>query len=235
MTAPALIAAPAQTPDPQQDPAPAPQSARTIFLLTVVRALITFGKELSAALQHSAGAAKVPFDVAVRFGTCNIALLIARVTRGLELAAALEAKLTLRAHRSDPVRTAPTRRSLAARKPTGPRANVPGFDSADDVIPAIPTAEEIAAALRRLPLHAVLTQICSDLGLLPSDPLYQEVERAIMDANRAPIALGKDVRKRVALGIRNFIAPDLRFVWPKLPPLSDLLRPPATAAATGPP
>lgn len=232
MTAPALTAVLAQTPDPPQDLAPAPASPRIARLLTVLQALIVFGKELAATLQASASA-QAPFDIAVRFGTHSVAVILARIARGLQLAAALENKVALRAHRRDPVRAASARPPSSPRKPRSPRPKSPQQNEALDAVPTLPTVEEIAEKLRLRPIHAVLAEICSDLGILPSDPLYHHIECAIMENHGSAFVLWKDTRKRAA--VTNFIPPNVRFVWPKLPRLSELPLPRTAAGGTGPP
>jgi hypothetical protein len=42
-------------------------------------------------------------------------------------------------------------------------------------LPDVPSAEEIAAALRRRPAAAVIADICRDLGIVPAHPLWREV------------------------------------------------------------
>jgi hypothetical protein len=43
----------------------------------------------------------------------------------------------------------------------------------------LPTAEQIAAKVRRQPIGAVLADICRDLGIPPSHPLWDELRRVI--------------------------------------------------------
>lgn len=229
MTAAAATAEPAQNPDPPQDPAPAVAPTRTARLLGVLRALIAFGKQLAATVQNPP-AAEAHIDIAVRFGTYSVALILARITRGLQLAGALETKLALREHRPDPVRTVP------ARPPSSPKPRTPRTKPSQprDTDPAIlPTAEEIAEKLRRHPAHIVLREICSDLGLLPSDPLYHDVEDVLMRCNGDIMALWLDARKRMSA--RNFIPDNIRFVWPKRQQTWEPPVPAAACVATGPP
>ena len=69
-------------------PDPAPPSTRSFGLLVLVRALIDYGRELTATLRQHGTAA---LDFSVRhFGTDDVALILARITHGLHLAAALE-------------------------------------------------------------------------------------------------------------------------------------------------
>lgn len=231
MTAAAATAETIQNPDPPQDQAPAVAPTRTARLLGVLRALIAFGKQLAATVQNlPAGATEAHIDIAVRFGTYSIALILARITRGLQLAGALETKLALRENRPDPVRTAPAR-PRSSPKPRAPRPKPSQQQDADPTV--LPTAEEIAEKLRRHPAHVVLREICSDLGLLPSDRLYQDVEHLLMRLNGDIMALWLDARKRMSA--RHFIPDNVRFVWPKPLQTREAHVPAAACVATGPP
>jgi hypothetical protein len=44
----------------------------------------------------------------------------------------------------------------------------------------LPTAEQIAAEVRRRPIGAVIVDICRDLGITGSHPLWREVQWAII-------------------------------------------------------
>lgn len=218
MPASASTTAPAEQPDPYQARCATPFT-RTIRLLNIVRSLIAFGQDLAERLKrnHSPEAA---IREAPRFGTANIALMLQRILHGLRLAEALEIKL---ANRPEPVRTA----SSAPRKLSGPRPKAPRPTEADST--ALPTAEDIAQQLRTRPIHAVLLEICSNLGVLPSDPLWWEITSAVNATSF--VAFFKDAMKRLAFG--NLFPPNVRVIWPKLPPLD--LRSSAAPAATGPP
>src|ERR1700690_3352620 len=87
-------------PDRAADPdaASAPAPSRAGRLLGLVRKLIDYGKDLAHTLQQRTAATAL-FTVALQFGTRDIALILARITRGLRLANALEARLV-----SHPVR-----------------------------------------------------------------------------------------------------------------------------------
>ena len=76
-------------------------------------------------------------------------------------------------------RTAPGRRACApaARAEVGRRAVA---QEADPHLARLPTPAEIAAEVRRRPIGAVLADICRDLGIMPSDPLWRELQRAII-------------------------------------------------------
>src|SRR5271166_3482305 len=112
-------------------------------VLDVVRKLIDYGKELGTTLQRRAtsdlAAATLPF------GTRDIGLILARITRGLLLANALEARVVaLAARPAPPPRPA---RAPAQRAPRAPRAAPAARPTreADPRLALLPTPEQIAA------------------------------------------------------------------------------------------
>jgi hypothetical protein len=158
-------------------------------VLGLLRKLIDYGQELARTVQQHAAAGTL-LTVALQFGTRDIALILARITRGLRLASALEARLVSRPVRPDtesaPVRGTADGAKRTARR-TGPR---PG-------LPDIPTAEEIAAALRHRPAGAVIADICRDLGIVPAHPLWQEVMTVLSLHGGNFMALLNDVMVRL--------------------------------------
>ncbi len=103
-------------------PDPAPQATRSFSLLVLVRALIDYGRELTATLRQHGTAA---LGLSVRhFGTDDVALILARIAHGLHLAAALELRITATAPRLDadpkPHRT-PTHSTPRAPRTVAPR------------------------------------------------------------------------------------------------------------------
>ncbi len=207
MTAAANTADPAHHPDPHQDRPAAPLSTRATRLLGVLHALIAFGKQLADVLQRDPLDAEASFGVIHRFGTLRIKFMLARITRGLLLAEALQAKLARRADRPDPVRTprAP-REPSSPRKPRSPRANTPQPNSDDSLFASLPTAEEIAEQLRTRPVHAVLHEICSNLGIVPSDKLWRDIVNVLTENRGSFLKFWNDALDRSA--ITNFIPPD---------------------------
>jgi hypothetical protein len=72
-----------------------------------------------------------------------------------------------------------------------------GARTADPGLARLPTPEDIAAQVRRRPIGAVIADICRDLGIMPSNPLWRELPLAII-ANGGNLAtLVKDILKRV--------------------------------------
>ena len=161
----------------QSDPGPASTDKPGRFgrVLGLVRKLIDYGRELAASLQQ-----RSPADLAdswIRFGTRDIALILARITSGLQRAGALEARLAHCAARPDP-----EARPQATPPPRGTRAAAPATrrtGEADARLAHLPTPEQIAAEVRRRPIGAVIADICRDLGIVCSHPLWRELQRAI--------------------------------------------------------
>ena len=114
-------AAPPNRPDPHQDrPATgADAPTRTGRLLTLVRTLIAYGRHMAAALQQRTSATDLG-DITRNFGTIDIGEIVARITRGLLRAAALEARLISRPIREPAAPATPTVPSPAAPRPTPP-------------------------------------------------------------------------------------------------------------------
>jgi hypothetical protein len=154
-----------------------PKPSRVSGLLGLVRQLIDYGRQLAATLRGN------PHP----FGASDIALILARITRGLLRAEALEARIIRTAARLDAEPAPPRAASHRQMRPARPTAARPaGTDVA--LIPApgldpgisLPTPEQIAAEVRRRPIGAVIADICRDLGILPSHPLWRELQLAII-------------------------------------------------------
>jgi hypothetical protein len=196
MSAPPTAAGPANRPDPHQDrPATGTDApSRTGRLLGLVRALIDYGRQLAGTLQQRTSATNLA-DITRNFGTIDIGEILARITRGLLRAAALETRLDSRLVREQSASPAPS-----APAPRQPRAARPVDRSATTTDPGptrLPTPEDIAAQVRRRPIGAVIADICRDLGIMPSNPLWRELPLAII-ANGGNLAtLVKDILKRV--------------------------------------
>ncbi len=229
-TSPAT-AAPSSRPDPQQDRPAVGDDAptRTGRLLGLVRKLIDYGKQLASTLQQHASAANLAI-VTRNFGTADIAAILACITRGQHRAAALEARLISRAARPDaaPARpSAPSHRQPRAAQPAATRA-----DDADPRLARLPTPEHIAADVRRRPIGAVLADICLDLGIMPSDPLWRELSSAIIEHGGNLATLFRKTAKRVWTPVADPFAS----IVPPMPPGWRAPRPPSPAASgAGPP
>lgn len=161
-------------------------------LLDLVHRLIDYGKELAATLRRCHTDPALP-SLTRPFGTADIALILARITSGLHRAEALEARLIRNAKRLDaearPARVAATRAPRPAA--VAPPAN-------DHPYPAqLPTPEQIAAKVRRQPIGVVIADICRDLGITPSHPLWRELSLVIMRHGGSLAALLKHMFDQV--------------------------------------
>ncbi|HEX3400602.1 MAG TPA: hypothetical protein VHT74_09770, partial [Acetobacteraceae bacterium] len=139
-------------------------------LVGLVRKLIEYGKELAATLQQRAATTDLAL-VMLPFGTRDIGLILARITRELLWASALEARVVELAARPD-APAAPARAS--AQRAPRPAAARPTY-AADPRLALLPTSEQIAAEVRRRPVGAVIADICRDLGIMPSHKLWQDL------------------------------------------------------------
>ena len=210
------MSAAAETPTPTTEP------SRSGRLLNLVRKLIGYGRELAATICPRTAAE--PIFAIVRFGTINLELILARIARGLDLANALEARVLHRAAHLD-ARPAPGRARSAARAPAAPRAAEP----IDPGLARLPTPEQIAAEVRRRPIGAVIGDICRDLGILPSHPLWRDVQRVMAEHGGACARLAIDL-------IRQAFSPAARHAFARIP--AALRRPTLRFEAqggTGPP
>ena len=155
-------------------------------VLGLVRTLIAYGRNLAETLrQHTADPNLLPCFtfLTIIFGTSDLTLILARITRGLLRAAALEQRLRRRAARGHDLRQDDDPQSppepLAAKPATPP----PWQDH--DLRPAsLPTLRQIADHDRRRPIGAVLADICLDLGIVPD-----QMDRATWDELRRALSL----------------------------------------------
>jgi hypothetical protein len=121
-------------------PDPSTQLRRSASLLGLVRKLIDYGRELAATIRRRAFTD--PISVGCCFGTADAALILARISRGLHRANALEERLLRNANRLD---TAPQGGSSPAQ-PRAPRpATAPAACETDARLAHLPTPEQIAA------------------------------------------------------------------------------------------
>jgi hypothetical protein len=205
--------APASAPDPA--PARPATESRAGRLLALIRKLIDYGRELTATLQRD------PATCPRRVGTTDVAVILARIARGLHLARALEERLVRNAARLD---ASPRPRRAASTR--APRTTVPAAPRARDSAPpdaGLPTPEQIG----RRPIGAVLADICRDLDILPSHPLWRELSRAIAKEGGNLAALLKDIIRQAAQAVGQ------AWIAAGLPP--GPLPPSPAPAGTGPP
>jgi hypothetical protein len=185
-----------------------PVPSRSGRLLGLVRQLIDYGKRLAATLRSN------PHP----FGTGDIALILARITRGLLRAEALEARIIRTATRLDAAPAPP--RALRHRSPPAQAAEA---GSAPDL--CLPTPEQIAAEVRRRPIGAVIADICRDLGIRPDHPLWRELSDLIIYYGGNLADLVKDILSRARQRRAS--------LWPPASPAPSPQSP--APAGTGPP
>jgi len=213
--------------DPAQDQAADNPDAFTCTgrLLSLVRKLIDYGKELAATLQQRTAAPNLA-AITRPFGKIDIALILARITQGLHRAAALEVRLTDRAQQEESALT-----TVSASPPRQPRAAPPAPQCPSDAnsrVARLPTPEQIAAEVRRRPVGAVIADICREFGIRPNHPLWRELSLAIVMNGGDLNALLTDIFKRVYTATAERMATE-RTVSPAPSPRS------AKPSATGPP
>jgi hypothetical protein len=78
-----------------------------------------------------------------------------------------------------------------------------GASAADTRPTRLPTPGDIAAEVRRRPVGAVIADICRDLGIVPSNPLWRELSLAIIENGGNLATLFKDTFKRVSTWLIN--------------------------------
>ena len=172
-----------------ETPAPTTEPSRSGCLLTLVRKLINYGREIATTIRPHTTAQ--PIFAKVRFGTIDLALIFARIAHGLLLANALEARVLQRAAHLD-AGPRPARARSAARAAAAARAAEP----VDAGLGHLPTTEQIAAEVSRRSIGAVIADICRDLGILPSHPLWRDVARAKLEYGGSPARLVSDLIDR---------------------------------------
>ena len=204
---------PTVPPDPHQDHAGTVAAAPsgTARLLGLVRMLMDYGFELVCTLQRRGAANDVSVSAMTRpFGTRNFALILARITRGLRLAGALEERLMRRpvAEEKKPASTPSPRQPRPARPAAARPAARRHIEDPDPRLALLPTSEQIAADIRRRPVGAVIADICRDLGILPGHKLWRELSLAIIDHGGSLVRLSEDIFKRLRLA-RAILQDDL--------------------------
>jgi hypothetical protein len=138
-------------------------------LLGLVRRLLDYGRDLAVSLQQHSTPASLAAATHT-FGTRDIALILARIAQGILRATALETRLVPLASRPEPV-SQPGLPSSRSPAPRAARTTTP--------LAQLPTPAQIADAVRRRPVGAVIADICRDLGVTPTHPLWPEVQLAI--------------------------------------------------------
>jgi hypothetical protein len=160
-----------------------PARGRSGRLLALVQKLIDYATQLAATIRARPADAD-PIDLRCKFFTTDIALILARIRQGLLRAGLLRQKIARAAPRLDaeprpaPSPRAPRAVPCAAQSPS-PRRIQACAASFNPALANLPTAEQIAERVRRQPIGRVLADICRDIGLSPSHPLWRELGLAI--------------------------------------------------------
>jgi hypothetical protein len=115
----------------------------------------------------------------------------------------------------------------ATHKPRAIRPAAECSHPGDSPLALLPTADQIAAQARRRPIGAVLADICRDLGILPSHPLWRELSDAIMFNGGNLARLVKEI---ITKGARRFAQ-----AWAETPIHPLQLLPCPSQTGTGPP
>jgi hypothetical protein len=228
----------AQALDPTTEPDPpragADTPTRLSRVLSVVRKLIDYGRQLVSTVQQRATTPDFAF-FARPFGTVDLGVILTRITNGLRRAAALEARLCQRAARGKDLTVAPIRLPAApgsrpARQVVQPGAQ-PEPQPEDPRFARLLTEEEIAAEVRRRPVGAVIVDICRDLGVAPGDldrAFWAEINLAIILYGGSAVRFHNDLHKRMWDFALGNLSDEADPEWPAPPSLSPV-------PTTGPP
>jgi hypothetical protein len=177
------VPTPASPPDPPQDQPGNPMPEYIAVFLHAVRILLGYGRHLLATVRHRAAAPTFP-TIAAAFGTANLSTILAHLNRGILRAAALERFLLARAatgrdidiviRRTRTVETPSAPTDAEPEQPTeppvapkaAPRPSLP--PGSDDPELFMPTPEELDRQVRRRAVGRTITEICSDLAVVPA-------------------------------------------------------------------
>jgi hypothetical protein len=165
-------------------PADLPPPSRSGRLLSLVRRLVDYGKQLAATFRDRP-APNDPRHLVRLYGTSDITLILARIAQGLLRARYLEEKIASIAARLDaeppptPIRSSRAPRAAQPRAPK--RQSKPRPADTASLLAKLPTPDQIAAKVRRQKIGAVLADICRDLGIPPSHELWDELYRVIKE------------------------------------------------------
>ena len=176
---------PDPTPDPTAEAASnAAEPTRSGKLLILIRKLIDYGRGLAETL---GGRGTADNDTACRFGTADLALILRRITLGLQRAAALVARVETDAARLDcslgPMPRLPAMFAAPRpKRPVRPAKLKPPMPAVEpDMLAQLPSVEEIAADIARRPIGAVLADICRDLGIATDNPMWHELYWTVLE------------------------------------------------------
>lgn len=158
-------------------------------LLLLLNLLVSFGKDFAATLRQQTVTPHLRLTLQVRFGTADLARILARLGHALRLAAALQARLRRQAATGQDVRTnaelalLPSRSRGNRSAGSASRHATAESDSGWSEDGLLPSEAEIAAMVRRGRIGPVIEAICRNLGLVPGivgEPQWNEVADVII-------------------------------------------------------
>lgn len=205
----------AEAPAPRRDRARAGGSepSPTGPLLDLVRALIDFGIAVVTTLRRGASTETLAL-VTRRFGVRDVDVIIARITRALQLAAALEARLISGAA---PWQLVPGGfRMPAPRKPRAAQAERARVGRVEADVDRMPTAAEIAADVRRRSVGVVIAELIREFGIMPCHPLWPALSSAVICNGGSLAALYNHINNRSMIAQQDpaflpYPLPDVEF------------------------
>ena len=168
-----------------------PKPTRSGRLLALLRKFIDYAKDLAATVRERV--TTDPIFAKTSFGTADLVVIFTRISRGVLLAQALEARVLNRSAALDKGKR--PRRARSAPRPK-PAASPPTENAAQPLLAQLPTAEQIAAEVRRRPIGAVIAEIYYNLGILPSHPLWRELQEVMLEFGGSWARLLKDILDR---------------------------------------
>ena len=203
-------------------------------VLSLVRKLIDYGRQLAATVQQRAatpGFASSPDPSAPPISASSSpASPVAcagprRWKPGSANAPQRGRDLTL-----PPIRL-PAIRVPGAARPVAPPDVQPANPAQDPRLARLPTEEQIAEEVRRRPIGAVIVDICCDLGIAPGHldrAFWDEINHAIMMYGGSLARFLNDLHKRLCVFFSADRSDRAEPGWPAAPPR-------LPAPATGPP
>ena len=232
MSAAAEASAPTTAPDAHRADGDVPGAIGRV--LSLVRKLIDYGRQLAGTVQQRAAAPGF-VQFARPFGTADLGVILARITCGLRRAATLEARLCRHAARGKDLKPAPIRLPAArAPRPARPVASPesqPANPTNGPRLARLPTEEQIAAEVRRRPIGAVIVDICCDLGIAPGHldrAFWDEINHAIRMYGGSLARFLNRLHERLDVFFSADRSDRAEPGWPAAPPR-------LPAPATGPP
>lgn len=199
------------------------------YVLMILHFLLAYGRHLSETLEQRATQRGFPL-IARYFGTAQVQFILARISRGILRAMALERVLLARAGRGRDLGESrkPRAKPQAAQNPAEadkqkksrpPRQ--PDPDAPLDLANR-PTIEQLEAQIRRRPVGRTLADICCDLGISSTlcDSRFGTVIYNAITWNRGNfVKYFREIRKR-EVAFLNELDQDrsFRFDWPEQKP-----------------